>query len=264
MKFEHESWRKLYVAESIEHRLLPIFTRSLRDYLLRMADDEGTLLKQTKAPSADLARVLIVDVTERKQFDSAVTRLLEIEYLTLTRGRLYITRFVDAQAARTPGALRQKRYRERHQNQASDEREASRGDVTRDVTLDETRDDETRDDPPTPVTLELAPDPDPAPQKLSGNFELHPAALAELANFCGQSPEVIRVAVDEFRGYWLIGAGAGKKRTHWQAKCRGDVLRKHESGALIAIAKRIGTAPDPENSGKVASVDDVMAMMGAS
>lgn len=265
MRFEHESWRKLYVAESIEHRLLPIFTRSLRDYLLRMADDEGTLLKQTKAPSADLARVLIVDAAERKQFDAAVTKLLEIEYLTLSRGRLFITRFVDAQAARTPGALRQKRYRERHQNSASDAHEASPRDITRDVTLDETSIDEIRRDeipqPPSPLPLV---NPDDAPRPIALDFELHPSAVTELAKFTGQTEDVIRAAAAEFKAYWAIGGGMGKKRTHWQAKCRDDVRHKHESGALSAIAKRMGAAPEAESSGKIASVDDVMAMMGAS
>lgn len=113
-------------------------------------------------------------------------------------------------------------------------------------------------DPPPPFASE----PDPEPQKLPLDFALHPVAVAELAEFTGQNEEVIRAAVQEFKSYWAIGGGMGKKRTNWQAKCRDDVRKKHETGALIAIAKHLGTAPDPGSSGKIASVGDIDRMLG--
>ena len=36
MRFERESWRKLYVNESIQHRLMPVLSRGLRDYITRL------------------------------------------------------------------------------------------------------------------------------------------------------------------------------------------------------------------------------------
>lgn len=120
MRFDRESWRKLYVAESIEHRALPLFTRGLRDYLLRGAQDDGTLLRSTKAPAADLARVLAPkDETERKQLAEGIRELLAIGYLTHSDGRLWITRFEEAQLARSPGAKRQAAWRANNQDLAA-------------------------------------------------------------------------------------------------------------------------------------------------
>lgn len=117
MRFDRESYRKLYVRESAEDRMLPIFARGLRDYLLRHAQEDGTLLKKTKDWKDDLARALGVHRSETKCFKDALERLLENGFLTFEGGRLWITRFEEAQAAKTPGAKRTEAYRQRKASQ---------------------------------------------------------------------------------------------------------------------------------------------------
>jgi hypothetical protein len=85
-------------------------------------------------------------------------------------------------------------------------------------------------------------------------FELHPAAVAELAEHYDQPEAVILAAVEEFKGYWVIGAGAGKRRRNWQAKCREDIRRKAETGRLAEIAAKSGAARDDDGS-RVALLD---------
>lgn len=115
MRFDRESYRKLYVAESAEHRLLSLFARGLRDYLLRFATEDGTLLPGSKRAAEDLCRVLGASSGERRHVLAAVEELIGVGYLTLDpNGRLWITRYVEAQQARSPGALRQQRYRDNH------------------------------------------------------------------------------------------------------------------------------------------------------
>lgn len=114
MKFERESWRKLYIAESIEHRLLPLFTRGLRDYLLRLASDDGTILATTDDPKGDLVRALRCDKKETKAASSAIEDLLRIGYLSHEDRRLWISKFEEAQQSRSPEARRQAAWREAH------------------------------------------------------------------------------------------------------------------------------------------------------
>jgi hypothetical protein len=120
MKFERESWRKLYVVESAQHRLLPVFTRGLRDYLLRLASDDGTLLVETENAERDLLRLLNAEPAERKAITAAYAQLLKIGYLTFESKRLWITKFAEAQAARSPGAARQAEYKRRERAKTGD------------------------------------------------------------------------------------------------------------------------------------------------
>lgn len=158
MRFDRESWRKLYVVESVQHRLLPLFTRGLRDYLLRHAESDGTILRGSADHAADLARVLCATQQERKQIDAALADLLRVGYLSTDGERLWIVKFEEAQSARSPGAKRQAAYLARKKGDApddvssdvssdvtSDASDDGESDVTNDVTRDETRRDETRD-----------------------------------------------------------------------------------------------------------------------
>lgn len=121
MKFEREPWRKLYVAESAEHRLLSVFARGMRDYLLRLAGEDGTILAKTADPKSDLARLLGAEKPERALIAKAFEDLCRVGYLSYENDRLWITKFFDAQLARSPGAIRQARYKERHQLEESRE-----------------------------------------------------------------------------------------------------------------------------------------------
>lgn len=113
MKFEREPWRKLYVSESLEHRALPLFTRGLRDYLLRFAGPDGTILRSTSDPASDLYRTLIGHPSEAKKLKDAVASLIAVGFLEHASGCLRIAKFERAQAERTSNAERQARYRSR-------------------------------------------------------------------------------------------------------------------------------------------------------
>lgn len=154
MRFDRESWRKLYVAESAEHRMLPVLARGLRDYLIRHAKEDGTLLSRTDDPGNDLARALGAHPEELETVSEFVQKWIEDGYLSFKRRRLWITNYVDAQSSQSPAARRQKRYRDRnrgHSPVTGDVTQASPGDVTgesRDTSHptrpDPTRNDETR------------------------------------------------------------------------------------------------------------------------
>lgn len=166
VRFDRESWRKLYVAESMQHRKLSLFTRGVRDYLLRLAEEDGTLFAETTDPSGDLADALNAHSGERKLVERAVSDLLKIGYLSHEAGRLWVTKFEEAQAARSPGAMRQAKYAAKKKSTpgsgGGDGGQASSGDVSKaslgdvstdaptDVSLDVTKDETRRDETTTP------------------------------------------------------------------------------------------------------------------
>jgi hypothetical protein len=158
VRFDRESYRKLYVRESAEDRMRPLFFRGLRDYLLRQAKDDGTLLANTKDPAADLGKALVAHPSERKLLKEYVTDLLASGYLSHESGRLWITRFQEAQEARSKGAIRQERYRNNKRVTSDGEDDATGdGPVTSPVTsplADETRR-EITDETPLPPRLAL-------------------------------------------------------------------------------------------------------------
>lgn len=162
MRFDRESWRKLYVAESAEHAFLPLAVRGVRDYLLRFAAEDGTLLPSTQDPVVDLAFLIRAKPSEHELVGQVVSELQRVGYMKLTRGRLWLPKFEEAQLARSPGAKRQAAYKARKAgNGGGDEGtggaspsmspEALPGGVTGDVsgdaslsvTNEETRNDET-------------------------------------------------------------------------------------------------------------------------
>jgi len=244
------------VVESTEHKLLPLFTRGLRDYLLRISGDDGTVLKSTKDAAGDLARVLTAEPGEKKQIERAIEQLIAIEYLTLSRGRLSITKFVEAQAAKSPGAKRQQRYRDVHRNGDGDAHGdapdnatlASRGDVTNNVTSDETRRDETTPAGAVVVPVDAGDRETRCPTDLLERAETA-GIFAELANMLHVSEEILREETRRFAGYWTIGGGAGKKRRHWMGKLRQRLVERAQEGAL---PKANGTTGDLGDYGKSA------------
>ena len=53
-----ERWRKLYLREALEQRLWSVMARGLRDYLIRLADDDGALIRDADDPVEALLTVL--------------------------------------------------------------------------------------------------------------------------------------------------------------------------------------------------------------
>lgn len=137
MRYDREPWRKLYTAESVEHRMMPLLSRGLRDYLLRHAKDDGTILPSTTDPGGDLARALGAHVDEREQVARYVQAWIDDGFLALrrygARDALVIRNFAKAQKARSKAADRQKRYRSKKKAEDGVTRYAT-GDVTGDVT----------------------------------------------------------------------------------------------------------------------------------
>ncbi len=91
------------------------------------------------------------------------------------------------------------------------------------------------------------------------NFQLHPASVSELSRTLGYPEPVILEAVREFVGYWTIGGGANKARSHWQARCRDDIRRKKERGELDKIARKLG-AETGEQAPKYGTAEDGWAV----
>lgn len=148
MRFDRESWRKLYVRESVAHRLLPLLCRGLRDHLIKHARvEDGILLEKTEAPGRDLAVALGAHADEIETVAAFVEALIRDGYLSHKRNRLWITKFVEGQEARSSGAKRQKKYRDTKKRRKRNVTGDATGNVTKaqHVTsqIDETRREET-------------------------------------------------------------------------------------------------------------------------
>lgn len=115
MRFDREPWRKLYIAESAEHAFMPLAVRGVRDYLLRFAAEDGTLLPATQPESmvADLAFLIRAKPNETELVSLILAELQRVGYLKFSRGRLWLPRFEEGQKARSPGAKRQAAYKAR-------------------------------------------------------------------------------------------------------------------------------------------------------
>lgn len=133
MKWEHETWRKLYVRASPQWSALPVYVRGLGDELLRICDDDGIIPLGGEAPGDAVARLLCAHRGERKRIAADVETLVSDGYLVVDGGSLRIRNFVSAQTRRTANAERQAKWRERHRETPT---EALR--VTPEVTSPET------------------------------------------------------------------------------------------------------------------------------
>jgi hypothetical protein len=117
VRFDREPWVKLYRAESPQHRLKPLEARMFRDFLLRYAEEDGLLLASSKNVAKDLCRVIGTDGSDARKVAFWIQVLVDLDYLSATKdGCLRIVKFEEAQAARSPGARRQKAYRDRQRD----------------------------------------------------------------------------------------------------------------------------------------------------
>jgi hypothetical protein len=258
MRFDRESYRKLYVTESAEHRLMSLFARGLRDHLLRYAMEDGTLLPNTINPADDLCRVLGAAGSERRLVAQAVEELRRVGYLTLERSRLSITHYVEAQESRTPGALRQQRYRDSHRNVTPGVTRDADSNVTRDVTSN--RRDETRRD----IADESAGARDgvgssDSPNEPEPKLTVCPLNLAEVAEKTGivrdfaeryrVDPKQLHPIVHEFVAHWTIGGGMGRKELNWPRKLRSRLKDACEKpGGLAAPGAVEHSARKPQRT----------------
>jgi len=74
--WSRERWRKLYIREALEQRRWSVVTRGLRDYLIRFADDDGALIRDSDDPIEDLL-VALGPVASEVELIRAAIRVLE-------------------------------------------------------------------------------------------------------------------------------------------------------------------------------------------
>ena len=170
-KWFNEPWRKLYTRITGEWLRVPAVARGIGSELIKYASDDGLLLRlrDGERPGPAVAGMMSAQPRETRIVAGAVDDLLADHYLEVRDGGLlYIRNLKDAQERRSPGAVRQQRWRDRNggddgagdgdvtNDQDSDvtegvTRNAGVG-VTRDVTVtgirNETRRDETKDEKP--------------------------------------------------------------------------------------------------------------------
>jgi len=135
---------------------MSIGARAFRDFLLRFAAEDGVLLDESRSTAKDLCRVIGADSSEAKSVDGWIGDLVSVGFLALgPNGGLTIPNFATAQTARSKGAERQAKYRDkRHGNATGDADGNVTGDGASNVTgasretsqKEEKRREEKRDD----------------------------------------------------------------------------------------------------------------------
>jgi hypothetical protein len=103
MNWSRERWRKLYLRESLQQRLLPLMARGIRDYLIRLAEDDGTLIDDADDPVAELVRALGAHESEVELARQAVELLRRDGFLAGGPRSLIIRNLEAAQS--WPGRL---------------------------------------------------------------------------------------------------------------------------------------------------------------
>lgn len=228
MRFDREPWRKLYRSESVEDRLLPVVVRGLRDYLLRHAADDGTLIAKTEAPGEDMARAIGAHPDEFTVTVGGVERLIASGYLKHKNGRLWIAKFQEAQQTRSANAARQKRFRERHKTPTVTQRErndsvTSNATDNATVTVEEKRREEKRD-PPLPPNPAFS-----SARKCEATFTTAPGSRSD---------------VQEIHAAWKASVSwpEARFRNQWDddAKRIADAIDSHGLDACRTVAKHCG------------------------
>lgn len=237
MKWEHQPWRKLYVHEPTAQKLMALMARGLRDYLIRFADEDGVLFRQTNDPVEDLTRVLSPRDIERDMSRDAVRTLLDDGYLEHTRqGSLVIRNFIEAQNRKTPEAARKAAQRAREKGEAnpSDSHGTVTGQVRR---IDPIRNESKRIE-------ETAPQAAPKRgERLPEGWSPKPGSYAGVQVKRGLTDRQVSEALEAFRDYWQAKAGQGGCKLDWDATFRTWLRRtERQSG-------KWPSRPPPANTG---------------
>lgn len=117
MRWQIETWRKLYTAKPASWLALPVSARGLGRELLTYCDDRGRIPIGDEPPGPAVSRLLSAHRGEQKRIDSDVAALLKDGYLLHEGDALVIRNFVQAQE-RSSSAERQQRYRDRQRGGA--------------------------------------------------------------------------------------------------------------------------------------------------
>jgi hypothetical protein len=102
-----ERWRKLYMREAVEQRLWSVMARGLRDYLIRLADDDGALIRDADDPVGALLTVLGAHDEESELVCRAIELLRSDGFLDGGARSLRVRNLVVAQSwdTRPPTAV---------------------------------------------------------------------------------------------------------------------------------------------------------------
>jgi len=93
-----ERWRKLYLREALEQRRWPLMARGLRDYLLRLADDDGALIRDADDPIGALLLALGAHDGEAELVVAAIELLLRDGFLLGDARSIFISNLPAAQS----------------------------------------------------------------------------------------------------------------------------------------------------------------------
>lgn len=270
MRFELESWRKLYRHEPLEQRAWPLLMRGIRDYLIRFPEELNGVLLAIDPDAEDLEERVVEALTnvlaphpyEREDTIAAVRGLLRDRYVDIdvTGGRAYIRNYERAQ--RSSAAIRKQKQRSKGREtapkgtgdpeghspgQPGGQKVGQRRDRKRDIrpppshTLpplpDETRPDETRARARDDGDGETI-----CPMNLVEKADEH-RIPEQFAAKTGASVEAVRLAINEFAAYWTIGGGSGKRRRNWMGRLR---QRLHELGQQGKLGPPATPAAEPK------------------
>ena len=93
-----ERWRKLYLREALEQRLWSVMARGLRDYLIRVAEDDGALIRDSDDPVEALLRALGAHPDEAELVRAAIVLLRRDGFLAGGARSLFVHNLPAAQA----------------------------------------------------------------------------------------------------------------------------------------------------------------------
>jgi hypothetical protein len=93
-----ERWRKLYVREAVEQRAWSVMARGLRDYLIRVAEDDGALVRDAEDPIEALMRALGAHAGEAELVRASLRLLQEDGFLRASTRSLFVCNLPAAQA----------------------------------------------------------------------------------------------------------------------------------------------------------------------
>ena len=93
-----ERWRKLYLREAVEQRAWSVMTRGLRDYLIRVAEDDGALVRDAEDPLDALVRALGVHTGEADLVRASLRTLQRDGFLSEGSRSLFVANLPLAQA----------------------------------------------------------------------------------------------------------------------------------------------------------------------
>jgi len=77
-----ERWRKLYLREALDQRLWSVMARGLRDYLIRLAEDDGALIRDADDPIEALLLALGAHADEAELVRGAIVLLRRDGFLS--------------------------------------------------------------------------------------------------------------------------------------------------------------------------------------